>query len=103
MDTSSETNNADTSAPPLDDFVSSLLTPGSTRHKFWIAALDAAFAFLLIVFLWQLYLTWGTSNRKHVLALIGIEGCLWASIKWFVYELEKLPPPPAVEQEKKEQ
>jgi len=73
-------------------FVSFLLKPGSSLHPTFLLAVDAAFALLFMVFLWSAYLTRG---NLHFFALMGIQLALWASIKWFVQELKKLPPPSA--------
>ena len=62
-------------------FVSQILTPGSSLHPTFLLILDGAFATLLCVFLALLFLTRGS---VHIMVLIGIEGCLWASIKWCV-------------------
>lgn len=61
-------------------FLGNILTPGSSLHPTFLLILDGAFALLLCVFLGLLVLTRG---NVHIFALIGIEGCLWASIKWW--------------------
>ena len=61
------------------DFFSHILTPGSSLSPKFLRILDGAFAFLLLVFLSLLFLTRGS---VHILFLIIIEGCLWASVKW---------------------
>jgi uncharacterized membrane protein len=91
-------------------FISFLLKPGSSLHPTFLLAVDAAFALLFVVFAWSAYLTKG---NLHFFALMGIQLALWASIKWyvdiviymsnsilmsmrrFVQELKKLPPPSA--------
>ncbi|KAK7696621.1 hypothetical protein QCA50_001279 [Cerrena zonata] len=70
------------------DFISNILTPGSSMHPTFLLILDIAFASLLFVLLGMLVLTKGSI---HVFALIAIEGCLWASVKWFVHELQNVP------------
>ncbi|KLO18080.1 hypothetical protein SCHPADRAFT_936539 [Schizopora paradoxa] len=65
-------------------FFATLLTPGSSLHPTFLLILDVAFAFLLGIFL---ALVWLTSGSIHIFVLIGIELCLWASVKWFVKEL----------------
>lgn len=67
--------------PRNDDIFTQLLTPGSSRYPFLIAVLNGAFAFLLCVFLGLL---WITGGNFHIFVLIGIEGCLYASIQWYV-------------------
>lgn len=62
-------------------FLANILTPGSSLDPTFLLVLDGAFALLLCVFLGLLFLTRGSI---HIVALIGIEGCLWASIKWCV-------------------
>ena len=64
------------------DFISNILTPGSSTHPTFLLILDVAFAALLFVLLGMLVLTKG---NIHVFALVAIEGCLWASVKWCVY------------------
>lgn len=66
------------------DFVSNILTPGSSMHPTFLLILDVAFASLLFVLLGMLVLTKG---NFHVLALIAIEGCLWASVKWYIFSV----------------
>lgn len=70
-------------------FISQILTPGSSLHPTFLLILDGAFAMLLCVFLALLFVTKG---NIHILILIGIEGCLWASVKWFIAELQKTTP-----------
>lgn len=62
-------------------FFATLLTPGSSLHPTFLLILDVAFAFLLGIFL---ALVWLTSGSIHIFVLIGIELCLWASVKWCV-------------------
>ncbi|EEB95482.1 hypothetical protein MPER_05545 [Moniliophthora perniciosa FA553] len=52
-------------------FISEILKPGSSLHPTFLLILDAAFAALLIILL---------------------KLCLWASVKWFIYELAKIQP-----------
>ncbi|KIO32873.1 hypothetical protein M407DRAFT_241289 [Tulasnella calospora MUT 4182] len=73
-----------------DDLLAQFLTPGSSRYPLWIALLHGAFAALLCVFLGLL---WMTGGNFHIFVLIGIEVCLWASVQWFLYELQKAPLP----------
>lgn len=61
------------------DFLDTVLTPGSSLHPTFLLILNGAFALLLCVFLGLLALTRG---NIHIFALICIEGCLWASVKW---------------------
>ena len=58
---------------------SNILTPGSSLHPTFLLAVDGAFGLLLLVFIGLAILTKG---NFHVLALMCIEGCLWASVKW---------------------
>ncbi|THH33716.1 hypothetical protein EUX98_g445 [Antrodiella citrinella] len=71
---------------PDTEFLSNILTPGSSLHPTFQLILDGAFAFLLMVLVGLAVLTRG---NIHMFALIGIELCLWASVKWFVKELQK--------------
>ncbi|KAG0705468.1 hypothetical protein DFH29DRAFT_996792 [Suillus ampliporus] len=70
-------------------FLSFILKPGSSLHPTFLFAVDAAFALLFFVFLWSAYLTKG---NPHFFVLMAIQLALWASVKWFVQELKKLPP-----------
>ncbi|KAI5125027.1 hypothetical protein M0805_007451 [Coniferiporia weirii] len=74
-----------TTGPEPADFFSSLLTPGSSLNPTFLLILDGAFAALLCIFIVLLFLL---SGSIHIIALIGIELCLWASVKWFVAELK---------------
>ncbi|CAL1702146.1 unnamed protein product [Somion occarium] len=84
------------------DFMSNILAPGSSMHPTFLLILDGAFAVLLFVLLGMAVLTKG---NIHVLALIAIEGCLWASVKWFVNEFQKAQAnlPPANKPEKNDE
>ncbi|TFK43140.1 hypothetical protein BDQ12DRAFT_674468 [Crucibulum laeve] len=69
-----------------ESFFATILEPGSSRNPVFLAILDGAFIFLLLVLLSLAYLT---SGNPHIFALIGIELCLWGSVKWFISELQK--------------
>ncbi|KIM91002.1 hypothetical protein PILCRDRAFT_1228 [Piloderma croceum F 1598] len=89
------------SSPPSDDsesFFSTILKPGSSLHPTFLLIVDGAFAFLLVVFI---ALAFMTAGNIHIFALMGIELALWASIKWFVYELQNSPPITAETEESK--
>ncbi|KZP24578.1 hypothetical protein FIBSPDRAFT_1042042 [Athelia psychrophila] len=79
-----------TNATPAEssNFLDNILTPGSSLNPTFLLIVDAAFTFLLLVFIMLAYLTGGSI---HVFALMGIEFCLWASVKWFVNELKNAP------------
>lgn len=62
-----------------ENFFSSLLTPGSSLNPTFLLILDGAFATLLAIFIALLFLL---SGNVHIIVLIGIELCLWASVKW---------------------
>lgn len=64
----------------IDSFVSEILRPGSSLHPKFLRVLDAAFLFLLVVFLGLLLAT----GSVHIVVLLIIELALWASVKWFV-------------------
>ncbi|KAH7887900.1 hypothetical protein F5I97DRAFT_1863980 [Phlebopus sp. FC_14] len=83
-------------APSLFSFV---LEPGSSLHPTFLLAVDCAFTVLFLVFVCSAYLTKG---NVHFFVLMGIELALWASVKWFVQELGKLPPASKVMTQKKE-
>ncbi|ESK97435.1 pkr1p [Moniliophthora roreri MCA 2997] len=70
-------------------FFSEILKPGSSLHPTFLLILDVAFAALLVILLGLLF---ATNGNVHIGGLIVIELCLWASVKWFVYELGKIPP-----------
>ncbi|KAG7445874.1 uncharacterized protein BT62DRAFT_1076293 [Guyanagaster necrorhizus] len=82
---------------PIDDdkvdvsesFLSQILTPGSSLHPTFLLTLDLSFAALLLVLVLLLFLT---SSNVHFIGLIGIELALWASVKWFVNELQNVSP-----------
>jgi hypothetical protein len=62
------------------DVLSQIFTPGSTRLPFWKAALDVCFSALFCVFVFLAYVShW----NKHVFGLMGVEICLWLSVKWY--------------------
>ncbi|KAF9481966.1 hypothetical protein BDN70DRAFT_875589 [Pholiota conissans] len=69
-------------------FFSQILKPGSSLHPTFLVIVDCAFLLLLLVFITLIFLT---NGNLHVFALIAIELGLWASVKWFVNELKKLP------------
>ncbi|KAK7049693.1 hypothetical protein VNI00_005724 [Paramarasmius palmivorus] len=71
------------------NFFANILTPGSSLHPTFQLILDAAFIALFVILLGLFFVTGG---NVHIAGLIGIELCLWASVKWFVYELAKIPP-----------
>ncbi|KAI0356698.1 hypothetical protein OH77DRAFT_1423660 [Trametes cingulata] len=90
--------NCDIQAPPtsnapaqednaLGGFFSNILTPGSSLNPTFLLILDGAFGFLLLVLLSLFILTRG---NLHLLFLMIIECCLWASVKWFVHELQQV-------------
>ena len=62
-------------------FVANILKTGSSLHPTFLLILDIAFAVLAFVFLALLFLTGGSI---HILILMVIEGCLYASVKWSV-------------------
>lgn len=64
-----------------ESFFANILTPGSSLNPKFLAILDGAFLFLLLVLIFLAILT---SGNRHILALIAIELALWTSVKWFV-------------------
>ncbi|PPQ95508.1 hypothetical protein CVT26_008536 [Gymnopilus dilepis] len=82
------TTNEATQADSLASFFSNILSPGSSLHPTFLLIVDCAFLLLLLLFI---TLAFVTSGNPHIFALMGIELCLWASVKWFVYELKKIP------------
>jgi len=67
-------------------FFADVLKPGSSFHPTFLAIVDVAFAFLLVVLLSLAFIT---SGNIHLIFLTLIELALWASVKWFVHELNK--------------
>ena len=60
-------------------FLSNILTPGSSLHPSFLIIVDCTFLLLLLIFIVLALLT---SGNIHVLILMTIELCLWASVKW---------------------
>ena len=81
------------SALQENDFWSILLRPGSSLNPTFLRILDAAFVALLLIFLALLYLL---SGSIHIIFLIIIELCLWASVKWYVCCLVGIPLDPLI-------
>jgi NADH:ubiquinone oxidoreductase subunit 6 (subunit J) len=77
MSTQDESTAAKEDSQP--SFLTNILTPGSSLHPTFLFILDVAFALLFITLVGLLFLTRGS---VHIFALIGIEGSLWASVKW---------------------
>ncbi|KAI0721933.1 ER protein Pkr1-domain-containing protein [Cerioporus squamosus] len=69
------------------DFISNILTPGSSLNPLFLTIVDGVLATLLLIFLGLLFLTRGSI---HFIFLMAITGCLWASVKWFVAELQSV-------------
>jgi len=63
----------------LSNFISNILKPGSSLHPTFLLIVDGAFAFLFIIFI---ILAFMTSGNIHIFGLMGIELCLWGSVKW---------------------
>jgi NADH:ubiquinone oxidoreductase subunit 6 (subunit J) len=63
-----------------DNFISNILKPGSSLHPTFLLIVDAAFLCLLLVLVTLVFLT---AQNPHIFALIFIELCLWASVKWY--------------------
>lgn len=64
-----------------DGFLDNILTPGSSLNPTFLFIVDGALGLLLVVLLSLFILTRG---NLHLLFLMVIECCLWASIKWYV-------------------
>jgi hypothetical protein len=67
----------------VDEIIQSILTPGLSGRI--LAMMHASFFALTLTLVALLVLT----LNIHVLFLLIITGCLWASISWFVVELNK--------------
>ncbi|KAF5369932.1 hypothetical protein D9758_001243 [Tetrapyrgos nigripes] len=79
----------DTTSTETDSlsFFSNILTPGSSLHPTFLLILDGAFAALFVILLGLFFIT----KSIHFVALVAIELALWASVKWFIYELKNTP------------
>ncbi|KAF4619211.1 hypothetical protein D9613_005600 [Agrocybe pediades] len=84
---SSSNEAPDGASPTSGSFFSKILQPGSSLHPTFLLLVDCAFALLFVVFIIMAFLT---SGNFHVFALMFIEACLWASVKWFVNELKNI-------------
>ncbi|KAI0829372.1 hypothetical protein BC628DRAFT_1417106 [Trametes gibbosa] len=67
-------------------FFDNILAPGSSLDPTFLLIVDGALGLLLLVLFGLLVLTRG---NIHLVFLIIIECCLWASVKWFVRELQQ--------------
>lgn len=72
---------ATTTVEPADLWTN-ILTPGSSLNPQFLLIVDATLAFLLCIFIGLFALT----RSLHAVALMGIELCLWASVKWYALE-----------------
>ena len=63
------------------DFISNILTPGSSLNPAFLTTVDGVLAALLLIFFGLLVLSRGSI---HFIFLMFITGCLWASVKWCV-------------------
>ncbi|KAL1946623.1 hypothetical protein VTO73DRAFT_14727 [Trametes versicolor] len=91
MDSDNNPSTAPAAAPEgneRDGFLDNILTPGSSLNPTFLFIVDGALGLLLVVLLSLFILTRG---NLHLLFLMVIECCLWASIKWFVHELQQAP------------
>jgi len=70
-----------------DNFISTILKPGSSLHPTFLFIVDAAFLCLLLVLVTLAFLT---AQNPHIFALIFIELCLWGSVKGFIHELKTM-------------
>ncbi|KAJ7781471.1 hypothetical protein B0H16DRAFT_1498518 [Mycena metata] len=77
-------------ADPDDDdsFFANVLKPGSSLNPQFLLILDVAFIALFLILVSLAVLTAG---NLHIFALLAIELGLWASVKWFVHELQNTP------------
>ncbi|KAI8823526.1 ER protein Pkr1-domain-containing protein [Fimicolochytrium jonesii] len=79
----------------LEEVWDSIFTPGINSRVQGVMNLSFAGLFLSL-----LALAVATGGNLHVLALMGVAACLFASIQWFLHELAKQPPPPALQADK---
>jgi len=68
--------------------VGHILTPGSSLDPKFIMILDGVLGTLALLLT---ALLWTTGGNLHFLALLSLELALWMTIKWFVWELRKIP------------
>jgi len=68
------------------DFLSAVLTPGSSLNPTFLLVVDGVLALLALTLISLIVVTGGS---VHPIALLLIELALWVSIKWFVNELQK--------------
>lgn len=92
MDGDGRTASEVTGNPPTDDVLSigslsGILAPGSSLNPTFLLVLDGTLATLLLVLLGLFVVT---NYNFHLLFLSIIEICLWASIKWFLTELQQV-------------
>jgi len=80
----------DASSPSDGDFFSNILAPGSSLNPTFLLVVDVVLA-LLSLTLGSLVIV--TGGNVHLIALFFITLALWASIKWFVNELQRTLPP----------
>ncbi|KAI0265133.1 hypothetical protein BC834DRAFT_880260 [Gloeopeniophorella convolvens] len=78
--------------PEDGDFLANILTPGSSLNPAFLLVVDGVLALLALTFV---ALAVATRGNIHAVALLLITLGLWASIKWFVNELQNAPPPPS--------
>jgi hypothetical protein len=64
-----------------ESFLDNILTPGSSLHPTFLVIVDGSFILLLLILTSLAILT---SGNIHVLVLMAIELCLWASVKWCI-------------------
>jgi hypothetical protein len=62
-----------------NDFLSSILAPGSSLNPSFLFAVDGVLALLALTLL---SLVVATGGNVHLIALLFIELALWVSIKW---------------------
>ncbi|KAI9435901.1 hypothetical protein BJY52DRAFT_1182707 [Lactarius psammicola] len=68
------------------DFLSAVLTPGSSLNPTFLLLVDGVLALLALTLISLIIVSGGS---VHPIALLLIELALWVSIKWFVNELQK--------------
>ena len=63
-----------------DDFLSNILTPGSSLNPTFLFVVDGVLALLAVTLV---SLVIATGGNVHLIGLLFIELALWASIKWW--------------------
>ena len=75
----SDKDTSQQSSSSENDFLSNILTPGSSLNPSFLLVVDGVLALLALTLLSLVIVTGG---NVHLIALLFIELALWVSIKW---------------------